>query len=351
MAAKRVRISTDNATWYTLPGSQGTFHSMMGQTTDTVFGQNFESKQPDIGSWEVTSDAIFKGVVGYNAVISIPGTPTTMTAEACALVSGKTYQITNAAHRVISFNDSLTVLDNAVDHTANVSTIDYLTGTITFLSAYTPTGPITVTGKYIPLVAVSKAKSFNLTQTSTTIDSTGYDDAQGNSGFKVQSSGLLTVSLTINGIQKIQNGWEALLVARGICYVQIDLDTTNPGVNVFRGFFKLNDRNEAGNVGALETEDIKMDLWVPYSNFLAWPASWYFTGGSTMPVAIQEILTSFYTQTLIYCQYLPTGTVGNTPMDGLTGQGFVSECTLANTVDGLNTFTVHIMGTGTPTAV
>lgn len=351
MSNKRLQISSDNTTWYTFPGNTGDLTTELNETTDTVYGQNYESQQPNIGQWNMTSNAIIKNVAGYNALISQGGTPTTMTAEACSLVSGKTYQITNAAHRVISYLDTLTVLDNAVNQTANVLSVDYLNGLVTFLSTYTPTGPVTVTGKYIPMTQIAKAKSFTLTQTSAAIDNTGYDDAQANGGFRVFASGLNTIALELGNIFKAANAWQTALTTRGIVYVTIDLDASNPGLNVFRAFFKLDTRAQSGNQGAVEDEKVTAKLWVPDGALVSSPANWYIAAGSVMNTAIQKALSAYLNDTLVYVRYLPTGATGNTPLDGQTGQAFPIEATIANSVDGLNIFTFNFRGTGALTAV
>jgi hypothetical protein len=351
MSNKRAQISLNGTTFYTFPGNTAEFMTQLNETTDTIFGQPVESQQPNIGEWNMQANAIVKNVTGYNAVISQSGTPTVMTAEPCSLVSGKTYQVTNAAHRVISYLDTLTVFDNSVNQTANVANIDYLAGTITFLSTYTPTGPITVTGKYVPLTPVSKAKSFTLTQTCTAIDQTGYDDAQANGGYRVYAPGLDTISLELGNIFKASQAWQAALVARSIVYVQIDLDTTNPGLNVFRAFMKIESRDQSGNQGAVEEEKVTLRIWVPDGALVLQAFSWYIAAGSTMNTAIQYALQAFLAQSTVTVRYLPSGAPAQTPLDGQVGTAFPIEATIENTVDGLNTFTFNFRGTGAPTPV
>lgn len=351
MSNKRIKVSTDDATYNTLPGNQGDFKVTLSEVVDTVFGQSYESQSPNLGQWEVTANSIFKGIAGYNILIKQGGTPVTMTAEATTHGSGQIYQITNAAHRVTSLADALTILDNAADHTADVESYDYLSGTITFASAYTVTGPVTVTGKYVPLAVIAKAKSFTLTQTQTAIDQTGYDDAQADGGFRIFAGGLKTIQLQLGNIFKATNAWQAATVARALVYIECDLDATNPGANVFRGFFKIGTRDQSGNQGAVEDEAITLMLYVPDGAIIALPFAWYIASGSKMNPAIQASINAFVNQTLLYVEYLPSGTLGNTPLDGQKGQAIVVEATLANSIDGLNTFTFHYQGSGALTAV
>ena len=44
MSNKAIQVSTDNATWYTLPGNTGSYTDELNMTKDTVFGQTFESQ-------------------------------------------------------------------------------------------------------------------------------------------------------------------------------------------------------------------------------------------------------------------------------------------------------------------
>lgn len=346
MAAKKLQVSADNITFYTLPGSQGQYTEEMNSNTDTVFGQNYESKEVGLAEWQVTADSIFKGLSGYTATLKKQGTPTTMTAEAMTLVSGKTYRITNAAKQIIDYFTTLTVLDNAVDQTANVLSIDYLTGAVTFKAAYTPTTPITITGKYIPTVAIASGKAWNVNQTASEIDNSSYDTAQANGGWRTFDSGLLTVAIDITNIFALANGWSATLTARSVLVVEISPDG---GTTLFRGYFKVINRNQSGNVGALEEEKLTLNLWVPDGALVVRPFGWVFGSGTTLNLAIQTVINGFFNQTNVYIKYLPDG--GTTANAGKTGQCVVTQANLANTVEGINTFQFTFRGDGAPTAV
>src|SRR3954464_519308 len=121
MAAKRIRISDDNGvTIWTFPGSTGDMRRELASVNDTIFGQNFQSADVSIGNWQVTCNSFFKGVAGYIAQLRQGGTPVAMTAEPTTLVTGKTYQITNATKRIINYATALTVLDAGIDKTIQV---------------------------------------------------------------------------------------------------------------------------------------------------------------------------------------------------------------------------------------
>lgn len=102
-------------------------------------------------------------IAAYKGKLSITGTTTATTGEACAVVSGKTYQITNAAKRVLDPAVARTWKDNGSGvSAANILSEDLLFGTVTFIPGYTPTTPITVDCNYLPRIAVAAVKQVKL---------------------------------------------------------------------------------------------------------------------------------------------------------------------------------------------
>lgn len=352
MAAKRIQISDDaGVNYFTLPGSSGDLRIELADVNDTIFGQTFESHEVSIGQWQVTANAYFKGVSGYIATLKKQGTPTTMTGETTTLVSGKTYQITSAAKRVLDYATAITVSDAATDKTSEVESIDYLSGTVTFKSTYTPTGPITITGKYTPLVAIAKGKSFSLTQNAAEIDTTDYETAAGNGGWRTFKPGLRTAGLEVGGIYDVTNGAKDALVAKLPFIIEISPDNTagTADETVFRGFYKYINTAQAGDVGALETETINFGLWVPDGELVDRPFGWYFGATSKLNTACKKIVQAWQDESLIKAKYLPDG--GTTVNAGTSGDVVVTECSLNNTLEGLNEFRFTFRGSGTPAAV
>lgn len=342
--AKRIRVSDDNgANYYTLPGASGEKREELAMVNDTIFGQDYSSEQPSIGNWSIQGNAFWKGVAGYSATVQQSGIATVMTAEACTLVSGKTYQITSAAKRVISLVDALTVLDNAVDHTADVVSVDYLNGTVTFDAGYTVTGPVTVTGKYLPVAAVAKARTFNLNQSAAEIDETDYALAQANGGWREYSAGLKSVGLDIGGMFDTTAAFETALAARSLVILDIHPDGTAD--SMFRGFFKRKSHQQGGDVGAVEDEQRSFSLWVPDGDLIEQVFSWYFTNTTVLNTAVRKVLTAFLDKTTLKVQYLQDG------VNGKVGDAIVTEASLANSYEGQNEFRFTFRGTGALAAV
>jgi hypothetical protein len=347
MAAKRIQVSTDNGvTWRTLPGNTGDFREELATNNDTVFGQDFESNEVSVGQWGISGNSWFKGISGYQANLKQSGAPVVMTAEAMALVSGKTYRITNTAKRIIDYFSTLTVLDNAIDRTANVASIDYLNGEVTFLAAYNPVGPVTITGKYVPTATIARAKGFTLNQGAGEKDTTDYETARANGGWRTFDYGLKTVGLEVSGIYDVTNGAAAAL--RGRNPLVVDISPDNSATTFFRGYFKRHTRSQSGDVGNLEEETVNFGLWVPDGALVVRPFGWYFDPASALNPAVQNVLASWQSKLPIDLRYQDDPGIAGS---GHTGDAIVTECTLSNALEGLNEFRFGFRGTGAPIAV
>lgn len=344
--AKRIRVSTDDTTYYTLPGAQGSFNSEMAQVDDTIFGQEWQSESPSIGMWGLSGNSFFKGVAGYSADVLVSGTATATTGEATTLVSGKTYRINAAAKRVISLVNAVTVYDGGVDHTEDVASIDYLNGTVTFDSGYTVTGAVTLDYYYLPMAAIGKARSFTVTQNAAEIDTSDYETCQANGGWRTYTQGLRSVGLEIGNVWNASNDFVDILAARAQVFIGISPnDTAGDAANqvLFRGMFKYKGQSQQGNVGALEEESLSLGLYVPSGSLVEKPFSWYYGTAHALPLAVKTCLDAWMNGTTLYVEYSPDGT------NGKTGQAIVTEASLANSFEGQNEFSFSFRGTGAPT--
>jgi hypothetical protein len=216
MGAKKIQISTDTGTtWFTFPGNKGEYHVDGSTIDDTILGQSFKSEQSGMVNFSITTNGLYKGFAGYVAKIRKSGVATVMTASPMSLVSGKIFAITDSTKNIWDRTTAVQVFDNAVAVNAtNILSIDYLFGMVTFKPSYTVTGPITVTGKYLPMAQVAKAQSFTLTQTAATIETTDFETAQANGGYMTYDYGLRTVwaftgASTLNqSVRSAVNCWQ-----------------------------------------------------------------------------------------------------------------------------------------------
>ena len=339
--AKRIQISPDGSIWYTLPGNKGEFQHEAGQIKDTIFGQNFESNQTGIIGWTISANGLYKGFAGYVTKLMKSGTPTVMTGEAMSLVSGKTYKITAASKNVLDRLTAVVVKDNAVAvASADIESIDYLFGRVTFKSSYTPTGPITMDGKYLPLVQIAGANSFTLTQTANPIDNTDYEVAQANNGFRTFEYGLRTVSLSCKGIYKPTNAFADLLIARAECIIEINVDGS--GKSVARGFFKPVNTGQDGNVGELENDGLDFSLSVPDQEGITLPFSWMHDGTTSLSMAIRTALNSWESGDMVEVNYMADGESGK------SGEAIITDLSLSGGLEAMNEFTVKFQGSDAP---
>lgn len=342
--SKRVQISPDAGTnWYTFPGSKADKSLTASDINDTIFGANFQSGQTGMITNSMSCNGVFKGFAGYVTKIFKSGTPTTFTASPATLVSGKTYKITDATKNVWDRLTTVVVLDNAVAvSAANILSVDYLQGQITFISSYTPTGPITLTGKYVPTTQIAGAQGFTLTQNANAIDDTDYAIAQANGGCRTYEIGLRTVKLSVKGIYKASNAFEAFLITRPELIIELDID--GGGLNVARGWFKPLMVGESGNVGELEDMTLDFALSVPAQADITLPFSWVIDSTSTLTRALKEALIHYQTGSAIKVNYLPDGTTG------FATDAIITDLSLTGGLDVMNEFNIKFQGSGVPVA-
>lgn len=339
MGVKKIRIAPDlSSTFVTLPGSTGGLTSEAGMIDDTIFGQNYKSEMADMITWSVSANAVYKGYAGYAVVIKATAAPIVMTDEACSLVSGKTYQITSATKQLIDPGTAVVVEDNGVDQTANVLSIDYLFGTVTFKSTYTVTGPVTITGAYMPASQVCAMNKYTLNMQANAIDQTDLCTAQTNGGMKQFIGGLKSVSIDLKGFYKPTSTFLTALKARTVMLIEINPD--GAGKAVARGFFVTKTDKESGKVGDLEAEEVSFSLYVPDIDLMSSPFSWVFNSGCTLNTSVQTLLAAYATGAQVQVQYLEDGTTGK------QGNAIPVDMSLSGGMGALNEFSVKLTGTG-----
>ncbi len=346
MAAKTVKIAlTDSGSSFnTLPGNTADLNREGNQIDDTIFGQIFESMQPGLINWGVSSNALYKGFAGYVATLKKQGISTSFTSEAMDLVSGNLYKMNDATKNLWDKDVALIFYDGSsgtpVIPAGNIKTINHLIGQVEFLGS--ETAPITVDGSFRPLSAFGKANSFNLAQTASTIDTTAFEDAQANSGFNIFEQTLLSVNLEMSGFYRVTNDFNQLLIDRAEIVIEINPDGDN--LSFCRGYFKMSTDNQTGDVAGSETESVTFVLNVTEGLGLgtveAAPFIWVHEAGSTLSQAIQDLLTAWQNQAEVQVQYLPDGVAG------YQGNCNVTDISLAGGVEIMNEFTVALQGTG-----
>lgn len=337
--AKKVRVAPATTTnWVTLPGNTADFQMEMDMLEDTVFGFDYKSEQPDIGSWSMSANAIYKGYSGYQAVVKKTGVPVAMTDEPMALVSGKTYRVTDTTKRILNILATTIVKVGGVDQTANVQSISYLFGTVTFLSSYTPGGAVTITGGYVPASQICAMNKYSLTQQADTIDQTDLCVAQSNSGLRQYAMGLKTVNLEMSGFYKASSAFLTALKNRERVVVEINPD--GAGKSLVRGFFNMKMKKQSGKVGALEEETVSFSLNTPDNALMQEPFAWLHDPSTTLNTGIQTLLSAWQTGALVEARYLEDGVTGK------QGSAVPTNISIAGGLGALNEFSVQLKGSG-----
>jgi len=341
--SKVIRVSDDSGSnYYSLPGPDGSFQANGDQLDDSILGQTFASGLTGLIDWSIVGSAYYKGFAGYNAVMKKSGTATATTGEAMSVVTGKTYRIDDSAKEVWSTTATLTVYDDGSPvSTANIESIDYLFGMVTFDSGYTIVGSITVDATYYPMSTFGCARDFTLTQSVNAFDTSCYPVVQSNGGYRTHEAGLRTVNLELNGIFQASDAWQTALAAREAIVIEVNADGN--GKSTARGWFRQTSSNQEGQVGDNEMESVSFVLSVSDPDIV--PFSWDHASDTTLSYAVQVVLNSFESQVDILAQYLYDGT------NGYGGTVVVSECSLASSIDDMNSFSVTLMGDGAFTAV
>jgi len=343
--AKKIRIAPEGTTtWATLPGSSGDFGITAETLDDTIFGQEYKSEQPDILTWTISTNAIYKGFGGYQAVIKKTGSAQAFTTEAMSQEAGQIYRIDDATKEIWDVTAAITVFDNAVDQTAEVESIDYLYGRVTFKNTYTVTGPVTVTGSSLPSTQICSMNTFTLSQQAETNDVTDLCVAQSNGGFRQYETGLRSVSLELSGFYKLSNDFLNTLKARELVIIELNPDGNDKSKG--RGFFKPTANSQSGNVGATEEESITYTLNVPdKDDRLSYPFSWDHVIDTTLNTAVQTLLTAWQQGDGIEVRYLEDGVTGK------QGSAIPTDLSLSGGLGSLSQFTVNLQGSGGITVI
>lgn len=188
-------------------------------------------------------------VSGHTTVVKQTGTAVSMTTEATTSLSSSVYQITDTTKRIIDPDTALSVIDNGGAVADADVTINYLFGKITKNSG-SFTGPVTITGAYLPTYAVAEAKGATINLERTLLDSTVMAAATANIERTV---GLKSASGSINQLDNLRTD----LDSGGTTIVPFTdfgagtrrvLEVTLPSTLIFRAFVRFNGIDETVNV-------------------------------------------------------------------------------------------------------
>jgi len=187
----------------------------------------------------------------YACVIEQTGASVAMTTEATTSLSASAYQITDATKQVIDPDSSLSVIDNGTPLADSAVTIDYVRG-IARKNSGSFTGPVTITGRYLPRFQVAEAKSFEINAARDLLDSTVMDSA---TEYHSRTAGLADFSGTLGQLGDLRtdigDADPVIPLSDFLAGTRRVISITMPNGVYFRAFAKFADMKESGEVASL----------------------------------------------------------------------------------------------------
>lgn len=338
--AKLIQVGLDGINYSTLPGSSGEISIESSDNDNTIFGGVFQSSLPGVKDFTFSGNAWLRQTPGFNATVKRAGTTTAFTGEAMSVEDGQTYIIDDFIKSLWDFDLEVTVNDNATPvDPSDIAEVDYMFGRVTFVDTYTPTGPITVDGSYLPTSSFGCANDVSLTQNAEATLSSCFEITQSENGFNTYDSGLKTVSMELSGFYRTTNDFFTTLIDNETVVIEVDWE--GDGQTMTRGVFKLQSTSQSGDVGQQEEYSATFNLFVPEDVL---PFSWYFGADSNASQGFQDIINSWITRENLYFRYYPRGEA--TGEKGYEGQVVVTDASIATSVDAIGELTLTGQGDG-----
>lgn len=191
---------------------------------------------------------------GFECVVKISGAPVAMVAEATTATGNISYQITNAAKRVLDRDTAPTVLDGGVA-TGEAYTVNYLTGTITFGTAEART--ITVTGKYLPMTVAAYANRMSRADEASVLDITKFNNTH-----RQKMVGLKSASGTLTHLNMADTTFAAALLAGDPVVIE---DRTKSTDEPNRTWALLSSEETQAAIDGVQNQTVS---WVSYDEWI-----------------------------------------------------------------------------------
>lgn len=200
---------------------------------------------------------------GYKGKLSITGTTTATTGEACTHGSGNLYQITNAAKRVLDPSVARVWKDTGSPISAgSIVSEDLLFGTVTLTAP--AGGAVTLDASYLPRIVVATVKDVKLsvkldTKDITPINGTGDHVLMATTRDATMTAGLYDDLRTdLDSGSGGEQSFATLLSAR--TPKLFELDMTGAGTWVFRGWMMSDGIGDSSSASDVVMGDITWKL-------------------------------------------------------------------------------------------
>lgn len=162
---------------------------------------------------------------GKYAGVLTSGAAVNITDEATTDVAGAhtTYQVTAAAHRILSPAGTVTVKVNGSAADPAAYTLDRLFGKVTFLAPLGAGDTVTIDGAYLPVTRVAGAQSAELMHQKSNLDATTFDSQ----GWTERDHGIGDTSGTIDRFFQVDGLFTAAVQDGAVIVVEFQRDSVN----------------------------------------------------------------------------------------------------------------------------
>lgn len=192
---------------------------------------------------------------GHTCTLKTTGSAVAVTGEATTTSAPyAVFTITNAARRVMDPATAITVKKNGVTQTGSLYLVNYLFGQITFLSPLVVTDVVTVDYAYLPLLSLAETRSFELSLSSSMLETTVMDASTAN---RSRVAGLRDASGSIGTLDNLLTDLDPGAGAVRVWQEWFDagenrvVEVSFPGGQKFRAFARLPDVKLSSGFDAL----------------------------------------------------------------------------------------------------
>lgn len=135
---------------------------------------------------------------GNTCKIYASGTSTAFVDDVAAAVSGQTYQL-SAQDRCFDPSVAVTIKENGSATGDTGVYFDYMFGRVRFTTGYAETGPITVSGSYLPLLEIGTARAWELSVDTDLLDATVFGNTARNRAASMRDLSFSLEALEMGG--------------------------------------------------------------------------------------------------------------------------------------------------------
>ena len=185
---------------------------------------------------------------GYNALVKAQSSAIAFVDEATTTSDNKTYQITNAAKRILDFDTPVIVKDGAAVVTGYK--VNRISGEITFPTAVVRT--ITVSGSYVTLTTIAEAKEFSFDGTTEVGDATVFTETN-----KKYLPMLATATATITQFYDVDGFFLTMLFDNTVKVIELYPDG---GGDPFRFYARVSADSVTSSISELTNESITLQI-------------------------------------------------------------------------------------------